>query len=237
MPTRISVPTATCRNPNLQDLRGSGGDLCGQITNSRFGTARPDQLVRPDPTVRLRRPAVGLGAERVGAAAAHETGVDRRLLITAVRSAASRSMDNQVTKASDYTAYSITAPLDPRLPGGGGYMISGLYDIVPSLSGQINSLTTIGRKYGDWKEFQWRGHHPERARHRGLTFQGGTSTGHNAATRAMPIRATRAEHDHRRGSGRLNGQHGEPVLQGRLRLADADARPRRLTRSRGWTSR
>ena len=70
-------PDCNLQNPNLQDLRGSGGDLCGQITNLAFGTGTLTNSFDPDLHVGIRRAAVGLGAERVGAAAAHEARVDR----------------------------------------------------------------------------------------------------------------------------------------------------------------
>ena len=57
-------------------------------------------------------------------------------------------IDNLSVEPSDYTPYSITAPSDPRLPGGGGQTISGLFDIAPNLFGTVNSLTTLASKYG-----------------------------------------------------------------------------------------
>jgi hypothetical protein len=39
--------------------------------------------------------------------------------------------DNLAVAPADLTPFSILAPLDSRLPGGGGYRIDGLYDVVP----------------------------------------------------------------------------------------------------------
>ena len=51
--------------------------------------------------------------------------------------------------ASDYDTFSMTAPSDPRLPGGGGYVVSGLYDIKPALFGRIDQWTTYASNYGE----------------------------------------------------------------------------------------
>jgi len=90
--------------------------------------------------------------------------------------------DNLLTRSSDYTPYSITAPVDSRLPDGGGYVISGLYDVVPSLSGQINNLVTDSQAYGKWYQYFNGVDVTLNARTGwGLTVQGGTSTGQNVA--------------------------------------------------------
>jgi hypothetical protein len=56
--------------------------------------------------------------------------------------------DNLLVDPADYNPYCITAPTDPRLPGGGGYQVCGLYDVSPSRFGQLNNLVTRATNYG-----------------------------------------------------------------------------------------
>ena len=59
--------------------------------------------------------------------------------------------DNLAQAPSDFGAFSITAPIDPRLPGGGGYTISGLFDpnqnVASSFDNYITSSDGYGRRY------------------------------------------------------------------------------------------
>ncbi len=91
-------------------------------------------------------------------------------------------MDNQATSAADYTPYSILAPTDPRLPGGGGQTISGLYNLVPAKVGQVNELAQSYENFGDQTE-NWQGIDVSVVARlqNGLTVQGGTSTGRRLA--------------------------------------------------------
>jgi hypothetical protein len=57
--------------------------------------------------------------------------------------------DNEAIEPSDFQAYSITAPLDPRLPGGGGYQIDGLYDISLAKFGLANNVVKMASDFGD----------------------------------------------------------------------------------------
>jgi hypothetical protein len=91
-------------------------------------------------------------------------------------------VDNRATTIADYTPYSIQAPLDPRLPGGGGQTISGLYNLVQAKVGQVDELAQSYKNFGDQIE-NWQGvDFSVVARlQNGLTVQGGTSTGRRLA--------------------------------------------------------
>jgi hypothetical protein len=65
--------------------------------------------------------------------------------------------DNRAVGPTDYDEFSITAPRDPRLPGGGGSVISGLYDIKPEKFGvPADDFFTFAHKHGKQTEV-WNG--------------------------------------------------------------------------------
>jgi len=56
--------------------------------------------------------------------------------------------DNLAVTPADFDPYCITAPLDARLPGGGGNQICGLYDVKPEKFGLVDQLVTKASYYG-----------------------------------------------------------------------------------------
>jgi len=87
--------------------------------------------------------------------------------------------DNLAVTAADYSPYCITAPVDARLPGGGGYPVCGLYDVAVAKFGQTNNLITQASAFGDPGEVYNGFDIFMNARlKRGVLISGGTSTGH-----------------------------------------------------------
>src|SRR5262249_34679597 len=60
--------------------------------------------------------------------------------------------DNLLVTPSDYDPFCITAPSDPRLPGGGGSQICGLYDLNQARVGLVNNIVTFAKNYGKQTE-------------------------------------------------------------------------------------
>ena len=87
--------------------------------------------------------------------------------------------DNLAIGPEDYDPYSITAPTHPDLPGGGGYVIDGLYNIKPEkFSVASNPLVTLSKRYGQEQNYWDGADFVVKARPRpGMFFQGGVSTG------------------------------------------------------------
>jgi hypothetical protein len=164
--------------PDCALLNRAANGECGAMDNSAFGTAQRTLTVDPE----LLR-----GAGRQSSDWQFAAGVQRELLpgvsldVSYFRTWSGNFLvtDDRSVGPSDYDAFSITAPVDPRLPGGGGYVISGLYDLKPAKFGvAADNFLTSADNYG--KEIQhWNGVDVSvNARLRpGLLLGGGASTG------------------------------------------------------------
>jgi hypothetical protein len=92
------------------------------------------------------------------------------------------AVDNRSTTPAEYTRFSIPAPVDVRLPNGGGYTVDGLYNLILARVGAVDEWATNSKNYAKQTE-NWQGVDVSvTARLRaGLTVQGGTSTGRRLA--------------------------------------------------------
>ena len=89
---------------------------------------------------------------------------------------------NLAVSASDFGTFNVTAPLDPRLPGGGGQSIGPLYDVNPALFGVTNNYITSADKYGNqYQRFNGMDISANVRPHSGLVMQGGLSFGKTTA--------------------------------------------------------
>jgi len=138
--------------------------------------------------------------------------------------------DNLLVSNSDYSTYSVVAPPDSRLPNGGGYAVSGLYDVSPTKSGQISNLVTDSQGYGNIYQYFNGVDVTLNVRMRnGLTFQGGTSSGQTVAD-ACEARASLTELNLGIGAGLATSTVSptSPLLPRGVRHPDAVPRPGEL---------
>jgi hypothetical protein len=209
------APDCDLLNPGAQDLRDRGGDLCGVISNTNFGTGVLTNAF--DPAVLN---GWGIRPSDWNLAVSVEYQILPKASVTVEYTRrwfhGFLAADNLSLQPSDLTPFSIVAPLDPRLPGGGGYVISGLYDVVPEKAGQVNNLITQAEAYGRWSQ-RYSGVDATinlRAA-AGVTFEGGVSAGQtvadNCGVRArLPELSTATTGTSAFGAG-LNGSAVTPV--------------------------
>jgi hypothetical protein len=151
---------------------------CGAMANPAFGSARPGATYDPK---------LLTGWDKRAANWEFSAGVQRELFArTSIDVAYFRRSyqnfyvtDNRAVSASDFDQFSITVPSDSRLPHGGGYTVSGLYDLKPASFGRpADNFVTFASNYGHQTE-RWQGVDANlNLRPRaGLMLQGGVSTG------------------------------------------------------------
>jgi hypothetical protein len=175
------VPDCDLTNSAAQNLTASGGDVCGVMSNVRFGQNVLTNNFDPDLLngwgVRASDWNVGVTLQQqLFSRASVEVAYSRRSFRGFTVN------DNVLAASSDYTEYSLTAPLDDRLPDGGGYVVTGLYDVIPALAGQVSNLVTDIDKYGKASQtFNGLDVTVNVRMGGGLNIQGGTSTGQSVS--------------------------------------------------------
>ena len=176
-----------------------GIDFCGPISNQRWGQNVLTNNYDPD----LLK-GWGVRASDWDYTVAVQQQLLRRLSVeVSYNRRAFRGFtvqDNTLLAPSDLDPFSIVAPSDARLPGGGGYSISGLYDVNPSKVGQILNLVTDSEKYGKESQVFNGWDLTINARQAGVTFQGGMSVGQTTSD-ACDVRANLPELNQAIGAG------------------------------------
>jgi hypothetical protein len=177
---RNLVPDCELLNPNAQDLRPSGGDSCGVVSNVDFGqhviTNAFDPRVVSGWGVRPSDWNVAVSVQQqIGKRSSVSVAYNRRSF------RGFTVADNLALDPSDLTRFSLAAPLDPRLPGGGGYVIENLYDVVPTKAGIVANRITDSSAYGRWSQYYNGIDVTLERRGTALTVAGGISTGQTVA--------------------------------------------------------
>ncbi len=151
-PNHNFVPDCDLLNPAAQDVRAGGGDLCGVLSNANFGknvlSSNFAENLLNGWGVRPSDWTLGVTIQQqIGPRSSIDVTYSRRWF------RGFSLVDNLALQASDFTSFSVVAPLDPRLPGGGGYVVSGLYDVVPEKAGQVDNFVADSTAYGKWSQF------------------------------------------------------------------------------------
>jgi hypothetical protein len=164
--------------PQCDFVNPQANGECGTMSNVNFGQVQtPSNTYDPDILggwgIRPRHYQLNIAAQQeVLPRVSVEVGYSQRWF------PAFTTTDNRAVTPADYDSYSITAPSDPRLPGGGNYVIGDLTNISNSAFGRTDNFITLSRNFGDSTNY-WHGVDVNiNARmSNGIVMQGGTSTG------------------------------------------------------------
>ena len=185
------IPDCDLRNQGAQSPATTGSiDNCAASNAQTFGTATLttaaiDPKILTGWGVRSNDWQIGASVQQqVLPRVSIEVGYFRRWLNNFTIT------DNLAVGPNDFTQYSITAPSDPALPGGGGYVVNGLYNVVASGFGQTSNRITLADDIGEqYQKYNGILFNVSARLGRGVQFQGGINTGKtvqdNCAVRAQ----------------------------------------------------
>ena len=164
--------------PDCDLLSPIANGECGAMANAAFGTLRPGSVYDPD---LLRGWGKRTANWEFSAGVQHELMPRTAIDVAYFRRAYQNFVvtDNRSVGPSDYDRFNITAPADPRLPGGGGYTVSGNYDLKPASFGRAaDNFVTLAENYGEQIE-RWHGVdvNLNTRLESGVQLRGGLSTG------------------------------------------------------------
>jgi hypothetical protein len=92
--------------------------------------------------------------------------------------------NNEAVSRTDFNEYTFTVPADPRLPGGGGQVITGLFNQTPASFGRVDRVVGPASEFGDQQhvydgvDISVRGRFPS-----GALITGGVSVGRTVLDR------------------------------------------------------
>jgi hypothetical protein len=192
-------PDCDLMNGLSQNGLSGGGDFCGAWSDQNFGkdvlTLSYDEQIMKG---WYNRPSDWI----VGATVQHElvprvslsVGYTRRWLQNFTVN------DNRAVTAADYTPFFVVAPADPRLPGGGGYVVDGLFDIVQDKFSAVDNYRTYAAPGDITQVYNGVDINIAARMRNGAQFQVGTNTGQRV-TDYCAVRAVLPE----QGQGLANG--------------------------------
>jgi hypothetical protein len=164
--------------PDCDLLNFAANGECGVLNNTDFGSLRPGSTY--DPAI-LRGWGKRMYSWQFSAAVQQQVVGSLSVELSYFRRVYGNFnvVDDRARSARDFDAFSITAPADQRLPGGGGYTIGGLYNVKEEMfSTPADNYITFASNYGKQIE-HWDGFdlilnmRPQG----GVSLQGGLSSG------------------------------------------------------------